>query len=81
MRPRWRGELEEEASNRGIILAVVKLLQQFPRPLVETLPSMKIRLSPDFRDKIDGWRRKQDDLPSRSEAIRRLVEQALERRS
>ncbi len=23
---------------------------------------------------VDGWRRKQDDLPSRSEAIRRLIE-------
>ena len=27
--------------------------------------------------RIDAWRRKQDDLPSRSEAIRRLLEQAL----
>jgi hypothetical protein len=26
---------------------------------------------------IDAWRRKQDDLPSRSEAIRRLVELGL----
>jgi hypothetical protein len=26
---------------------------------------------------IDDWRRKQDDLPSRSEAIRRLVELGL----
>ena len=26
---------------------------------------------------IDAWRRKQDDLPSRSEAIRRLVEWGL----
>ena len=24
--------------------------------------------------RIDDWRRKQDDLPSRAEAIRRLVE-------
>jgi hypothetical protein len=27
---------------------------------------------------VDGWRRKQDNLPSRGEAIRRLVEQALQ---
>jgi hypothetical protein len=27
---------------------------------------------------IDDWRRKQDDLPSRPEAIRRLVEMALQ---
>jgi hypothetical protein len=29
---------------------------------------------------IDEWRRKQDDLPSRPEAIRRLVMQALKRK-
>jgi len=28
-------------------------------------------------ERIDGWRRQQDDLPSRSEAIRRLVEKGL----
>ena len=30
---------------------------------------------------IDAWRRKQDDLPSRSEAIRRLVEMGLKAKS
>src|SRR5580692_8926266 len=28
-------------------------------------------------EKIDGWRRRQNDAPSRTEAIRRLVELAL----
>jgi len=28
---------------------------------------------------VDDWRRQQPDLPSRAEAIRRLVEQALSR--
>jgi len=28
---------------------------------------------------LDDWRRKQDDLPSRAEAIRRLVEIALQK--
>jgi hypothetical protein len=36
-----------------------------------------IRLSPGLRQIIDDWRRNQLDVPSRSEAIRRLVEQAL----
>lgn len=27
---------------------------------------------------IDAWRRKQDDIPSRGEAIRRLIEQGLD---
>lgn len=38
---------------------------------------LQMRVSPQFLKSIDAWRRKQDDLPSRSEAIRRLVEQAL----
>jgi hypothetical protein len=36
-----------------------------------------IRLSPGLRQIIYDWRRDQSDVPSRSEAIRRLVEQAL----
>ena len=37
----------------------------------------QMRVSPEFLEKIDAWRRLQDDLPGRSEAIRRLVEIAL----
>ncbi|WP_156928024.1 hypothetical protein [Bradyrhizobium sp. Tv2a-2] len=33
-----------------------------------------VMMSTDEVDAIDAWRRKQQDLPSRSEAIRRLVE-------
>jgi metal-responsive CopG/Arc/MetJ family transcriptional regulator len=32
-----------------------------------------------FVSRVDEWRRKQADIPSRSEAIRRLVEETLER--
>jgi len=39
-----------------------------------------IRLSEDMRRDLDDWRRNQDDLPSRSEAIRRLVAIALKKR-
>lgn len=35
------------------------------------------RFQPEPLAAIDAWRRKQDDLPGRPEAIRRLVEQAL----
>lgn len=38
---------------------------------------LQMRVSLDFLAKVDNWRRKQPDLPNRSEAIRRLVEQAL----
>ncbi len=34
--------------------------------------------SKQFNELVDDWRRNQSDLPSRSEAIRRLVQQGLE---
>jgi hypothetical protein len=36
-----------------------------------------VRVQPDIAKLIDDWRRQQDDLPSRPEAIRRLVELGL----
>lgn len=36
-----------------------------------------IRLPEDFWRQIDEWRRRQADLPSRPEALRRLAERAL----
>jgi len=47
------------------------------RPATGRDPVTAIRLSPGLRQIIDDWRRDQLDVPSRSEAIRRLVEQAL----
>jgi hypothetical protein len=40
----------------------------------ETIP---MRLSPELKDKVEAWAGKQPDAPSRSEALRRLVEMAL----
>ncbi|KYK45166.1 hypothetical protein A1D31_11080 [Bradyrhizobium liaoningense] len=40
-----------------------------------------IRIQPDMAKAIDDWRRKQDDLPGRPEAIRRLVEIGLKSKS
>lgn len=37
-----------------------------------------LRFSPTLGARIDDWRRRQPDLPSRSEAIRRLVERGLQ---
>ena len=37
-----------------------------------------VMMSTEEVDAIDEWRRKQEDLPSRSEAIRRLVAASLE---
>jgi hypothetical protein len=36
-----------------------------------------MRLSPALKDKVEAWADKQPDAPSRSEALRRLVELAL----
>jgi hypothetical protein len=47
----------------------------------EQTERFQMRVSPSFLKMIDDWRRKQPDLPSRAEAIRRLVEQALGRRA
>jgi hypothetical protein len=40
----------------------------------ETIP---MRLSPALKDKVEAWARMQPDKPSRSEALRRLIELAL----
>jgi hypothetical protein len=40
-------------------------------------PVSAIRLSSKFRAAVDTWASAQDDKPSRSEAIRRLVEKGL----
>ena len=47
------------------------------RPLKYTKKAL-LRLTPAQRDAIDAWRARQPDKPSRAEAIRLLVERALE---
>ncbi len=43
------------------------------RPATPGEPVM-VRIQPDMAKALDDWRRQQDDLPGRPEAIRRLVE-------
>ena len=38
----------------------------------------QMRSSEEWLRRLDDWRRKQPDIPSRAEAIRRLVEKGLE---
>jgi len=38
---------------------------------------MQLVTSREFLREVDDWRRRQDDLPSRSEAVRRLVAKGL----
>jgi hypothetical protein len=47
------------------------------RPATGTSPAIGVRIPPKQLVALDRWRRDQDDLPGRPEAIRRLIEQAL----
>ena len=47
------------------------------RPATGRDPVTAIRLSKEMRAAVDTWATKQDDAPTRSEAIRRLVELGL----
>jgi len=44
-------------------------------------PQIGVRVDEEFLKRIDDWRRKQEDLPGRPEAIRRLVELGLKAKS
>jgi Arc/MetJ-type ribon-helix-helix transcriptional regulator len=47
-----------------------------PRP-VKLAQLVQLRLTEEMASAIDDWRRTQADLPTRSEAIRRLLADAL----
>jgi hypothetical protein len=48
------------------------------RSLMPNDKQFQMRVSAEFLAKLDAWRREQPDLPARAEAIRRLVDTALE---
>jgi hypothetical protein len=50
------------------------ILKKRGRPATGNDPVRAMRLSDDFMAKVDAFAAEQDDKPSRSEAIRRLVE-------
>jgi len=43
-------------------------------------PQISVRIDSNLLKRLDNWRREQDDLPGRPEAIRRLLEIALDSR-
>jgi uncharacterized protein YfbU (UPF0304 family) len=49
--------------------------------MVPKTERLELRLDSDLIEKVDNWRTEQDDLPSRSEAIRRLLEGGLTAKS
>jgi metal-responsive CopG/Arc/MetJ family transcriptional regulator len=40
-------------------------------------PQIGIRVNEELLEQIDAWRRKQDSVPTRPEAVRRLIELGL----
>jgi hypothetical protein len=44
----------------------------------EELEQLEVRVPRLWLEAVDHWRAKQDDIPSRDEAIRRLVEHGLQ---
>jgi hypothetical protein len=51
-----------------------------PKPRsAETGTPVQVRLQRKLLDMVDDWRRTQDDIPTRGEAIRRLLNCAFER--
>ena len=55
---------------------IVQPRKRGPKPTGKGTP-IQVRLQPPALDEVDHWRRRQDDVPTRPEAIRRLVETAL----
>jgi hypothetical protein len=43
----------------------------------EMTQQFNLRISPEHLKAVDDWRRQQEDLPGRSQAIRKLLELAL----
>jgi metal-responsive CopG/Arc/MetJ family transcriptional regulator len=48
-----------------------------PKDGTGSTPVTALRLPDDLRRALDDWKRRQEDLPSRSEAIRRILRQVL----
>jgi hypothetical protein len=46
------------------------------RPMSENV-RLEVRVSPDFLEAVDNWRRRQPQIPSRSQAIQVLVAVAI----
>jgi metal-responsive CopG/Arc/MetJ family transcriptional regulator len=47
----------------------------------EKAERFEMRVTKSFLQSIDDWRRRQEDLPTRAEAIRRLVELGIRAKS
>jgi metal-responsive CopG/Arc/MetJ family transcriptional regulator len=57
--------------------SIAVLRKKRGRPATGQDPVTAIRLPVKLRSRLDAWCKQQEDQPSRSEAIRRILEQAL----
>jgi hypothetical protein len=59
-----------------------KVLAKKPRgrPATGRGETIGVRMQPADIARVDAWRKKEEDLPSRPEAIRRLLDWALKQR-
>jgi hypothetical protein len=61
-------------------ISVNKKSRGRPKKAGGVYPVTAVRLPPELGTAVDKWARSQDDAPTRSEAIRRLVELGLKAR-
>lgn len=59
---------------------MAKKINTRPKGLVQD-HLLQMRVNKAFLKLIDDWRREQEDLPGRTEAVRRLIESALKKGS
>ena len=57
-----------------------KIAKKRGRPATGTSPLIGVRMAAELTEAVDTWRAQQRPIPTRPEAIRQLVEQALKRR-
>jgi hypothetical protein len=57
-------------------MSTLSSAKKMGRPSKDT-EAVNVRMEREQLDRLDDWRREQSDLPSRPEAIRRLVEKGL----
>lgn len=53
-------------------------MSQKPRSGKRAMTQLNLKIEPDLIKAVDEWRRLEEDLPNRSEAVRRLLQQALQ---
>ena len=81
--PSWlglgtQGRLDHALAFCSYITYITRMTQDMVRPTDDPKgTTLQMRVSAAYLKTIDDWRRQQPDLPSRSEAIRRLTAIAL----